>query len=272
MSIELLYIMIDIRDVSKTYKGGITALKNVNFTVEKNEIFGLLGPNGAGKTTLMKILTTLIRPTKGTAYINGLKISRDDNKIRNIIGYVPQEVSIQRDLTAYENLLFYAKLYGVPRSERKIRIDSALELMELSDRANDLVKFYSGGMMRRLEMAESLINYPKILFLDEPTIGLDPLARKKVWEKILHLHKEHKITIFINTHYMNEAEEYCDRIAIINLGKIMIMDTPDKLKKSAGFNASMDDVFVKYTGQNFEEASAKSEFSQTARLRQRMKK
>lgn len=261
--------MIDIRDITKVYKNNIAALQSVSFKVEKSEIFGLLGPNGAGKTTLMKILTTQIRPTAGTAYINSFNVLKEAAKIRNFIGYLPQDVSIQKDLTGYENLLFFAKLYGVPRKDRKKRIEGALSLMELSARANDLARFYSGGMMRRLELAESLINYPKVLFLDEPTIGLDPLARKKVWEKIIHLRNEHKITILINTHYMTEAEEYCDRVAIINSGKIITIDAPYKLKQILGPGATLDDVFVKFTGQALEGAQ-REEFRLTVNLRKRM--
>lgn len=264
--------MIEIKDITKIYKGNITALQSVNFTVGKNEIFGLVGPNGAGKTTLMKILTTQIRPTSGSARVNGLDIFKEANKIRGIIGYVPQEVSIQRDLTGYENLLFYAKLYGIPRKEREKRIKTALNIMELTERSNDMVKFYSGGMMRRLELAESLVNHPKVLFLDEPTIGLDPRARKMVWDKILKLHHEHKITIFINTHYMHEAEEYCARIAIINHGKILVIDTPENLKRNAGLGATLDDVFVKYIGEKFEDAESKHSFTESAHLRHRMRK
>lgn len=263
--------MIKIEDITKIYKGGITALKSVNLTVATNEVFGLLGPNGAGKTTLMKILTTQISPTEGKAFIDNFNVVKDAGKIRGMIGYVPQDVSVQRDLNGYENLLFYAKLYDVPKREIKKRIISALKLMELRDRAKDLVKFYSGGMMRRLELAESLVNHPKILFLDEPTIGLDPHARKKVWEKILKLRDEHKITIFINTHYMNEAEEYCDRIAIINSGKIMIVGTPENLRKQVRFDATMDDVFIHFTGEKFEELDGGS-YRDAVKTRHRIKR
>lgn len=264
--------MIKVEDITKIYRGGITALKSVSLIVGTHEVFGLLGPNGAGKTTLMKILTTQISPTSGTAYINNLNIAKDSDKLRKIIGYVPQDISVQRDLTGYENLLFYAKLYDIGGREMKKRIVSALNLMELRGRANGLVKYYSGGMMRRLELAESLVNHPKVLFLDEPTIGLDPSARKKVWEKILKLRTEHNITIFINTHYMNEAEEYCDRIAIINAGKIIITGTPASLKKQVKFDATMDEVFIHFTGEKFEELEKGDHFHREARLRNRIGK
>jgi len=263
--------MIKVEDITKVYKGGVTALKSVSLTVATNEVFGLLGPNGAGKTTLMKILTTQIAPTSGAAFIDNFNVVKNAGKIRGMIGYVPQDVSVQRDLNGYENLLFYAKLYGVPKKEVKKRIVSALNLMELRGRAKDLVKYYSGGMMRRLELAESLVSHPKVLFLDEPTIGLDPHARKKVWEKILKLRTDHKITIFINTHYMNEAEEYCDRIAIINSGKLVITGTPENLRKQVGSDATMDDVFIHFTGEKFEELDGGS-FREAVKTRHRMRR
>ncbi|MGB9894901.1 MAG: ATP-binding cassette domain-containing protein [Thermoproteota archaeon] len=224
--------VISVRNLVKVYDKVTRALDGVSLDVQEGEIFGLLGPNGAGKTTLVRILTTQIPPTGGEAFILGKSIVEEAEKVRELIGYVPQEISVMTDLTGYENMLFYSKLYGVPSSERKRRIENALNLVGLLDKANIVVKNYSGGMMRRLEIAQAIINYPKVLFLDEPTIGLDPSGRKAIWSYLSQLMEEHEMTIFMTTHYMDEADMVTDRLAIINLGKIVAVGTSSELKKS----------------------------------------
>ncbi len=223
---------VETRNLTKIYNGNVKALDNVNLRVEAGKVFGLLGPNGAGKTTLMRILTTQIKPSSGEAYVFGLNVSSESGKVRRLIGYIPQEMCVWTDISGYENLLFYAKLYGISRNERKNIVNEVLKKMGLSKVSNNLVKTYSGGMIRRLEIACALLTKPKILFLDEPTIGLDPSARKTVWEELIFFKKEYGSTIFFNTHYMDEAEFYADEAAIINNGKIVKAGTIEELKHS----------------------------------------
>jgi len=225
---------VDVRNLVKIYKGNIKALDGVNLEVGTGKVFALLGPNGAGKTTLMRILTTQIEPVSGKAYIFGLEINQKSSEIRKLIGYVPQEMSVWTDISGYENLLIYSKIYGIPSHERERIIKEVLEVMNLDKVANNLVNTYSGGMMRRLEIACTMLIKPKLLFLDEPTIGLDPSARKIVWEKLISFKKEYGSTIFFNTHYMDEANQYSDQIAIINNGKIVKSGTANELKRSIG--------------------------------------
>ncbi|WP_243665578.1 ATP-binding cassette domain-containing protein [Vulcanisaeta sp. JCM 16159] len=201
-------------------------------SVDEGEIFAMLGPNGAGKTTLMRVLTTQIRPTSGSAYVMGYDVVREGDKVRRVIGYVPQEFSIWIDLTGYENLLIYSKVYGVTGNEARRRIREVLEFMDLMDAANRLVSTYSGGMIRRLEIAAALIIEPEVLFLDEPTVGLDPAARRLVWEKLITFNKERGITIFFNSHYMDEVELYARRAALLNRGKVIAQGTIDELRGS----------------------------------------
>ncbi|NJD55482.1 MAG: ABC transporter ATP-binding protein [Nitrospirae bacterium] len=224
--------MIRVEDLVKKF-GSITAVDGVTFEVEEGAIFGFLGPNGAGKTTTINILCTLLSPTSGKAYINGYDCDRESSKVRSAIGIVFQDSSLDKDLTARENLLFHAHLYRVDKAERKQRIDDALRFVDLTDRADDLVKKFSGGMKRRLEVARGLIHRPRVLFLDEPTLGLDPQSRSNLWEFITTLPKLHNVTIFMTTHYMEEAE-VCDRIAIIDKGRIIASGTPAELKKIVG--------------------------------------
>lgn len=225
---------IDVNNLTKLYPPDIRAVDDITFSVDKGEIFGLLGPNGAGKTTTLKAITTLGKPTSGLITIFDLDILKLSQKARQMFGYVPQAVSVDGDLTGYENLLIFAKLFYVNKNERAERISDALGYMGLSDRSNDLVKHYSGGMMRRLEIAQALVNRPRILFLDEPSIGLDPSSKRQMWKYIQRLNEEFGITIFLTTHDMVEADELCHRIAIMNAGKIAVIDTPDNLKKSVG--------------------------------------
>ncbi len=212
----------------------ITAVDGVSFNIGEGEIFGFLGPNGAGKTTTIRMLLTLIKPTAGRITIFGVDALSYPARVRQIAGYVPQDISVDGDLTGYENLLLYARLYGVLREDREKRIREVLESMDLQDRADDLVSTYSGGMMRRLEMAQALVNRPKILFLDEPSIGLDPNAKSIIWDFIRTLRNEFGTTIFITTHDMNEADTLCDRIAFIDKGQLAGMGAPSQLKSTVG--------------------------------------
>ena len=212
----------------------VTAVNGVSLEIKEGEVFGLLGPNGAGKTTLISMLATLVRPTSGSALVAGRDINREPLEVRRNIGIVFQEPSVDDLLTARENLYLHSMLYGMPRKEIAPAIEKMLRLVNLSDRAESLVKTYSGGMRRRLEIARGLIHGPKILFLDEPTLGLDPASRKAVWTHIRELKEAHNTTIILTTHYMEEADSLADRIAIINRGKIIELDTPEALKRKVG--------------------------------------
>lgn len=225
--------IIEVESLTK-YFGQVTAVDNISFQVGKGEIFGLLGPNGAGKTTIIKCLLTLIKPTSGTAKVCGIDILKNPQQVRQISGYVPQDISVDGELTGYENLLFYAKLFYIPSAIRKKRIEEVLDFMQLTDRFNDMVKTYSGGMMRRLEISQVMINRPQALFLDEPSIGLDPAAKRVVWGYVMRLREEFDATILLTTHDMNEADELCDRIAIMNGGKIVATGSPEELKLRLG--------------------------------------
>lgn len=224
---------IEVRNLSKTYSD-LKAVDGISFDVVEGETFGLLGPNGAGKTTAIRMMLTLIKPTSGSAKVFGIDIARSPESVRQISGYVPQEVSVDGELTGYENVLMYARLHYIPRKERSRRIQEALEYMELADRKNDLVSTYSGGMMRRLEIAQTLVNRPKVLFLDEPSIGLDPSAKTTVWEYVVNLREEFGTTIIVTTHDMHEADTLCDGIAIMNRGKIVASGSPNELKGNVG--------------------------------------
>jgi ABC-2 type transport system ATP-binding protein len=212
----------------------VRAVDDVSFAVERDEIFGLLGPNGAGKTTTIRLLLTLIRPTAGRINIMGIDARTQPQKIRQLSGYVPQDVSVDGELTGHENMLLYSKLYGLPRRGRRTAIADILDLLELGDRAGELVNTYSGGMMRRLEIAQALVNRPRLLFLDEPSIGLDPGAKRIIWGLIRKLRDDFGTIVFINTHDMNEADALCDRIGILNKGRLVTIGSPAELKASVG--------------------------------------
>ena len=224
--------VIKVKNLVKKYNG-LTAVDRITFSVEKGEIFGFLGPNGAGKTTTINILSTLLAPTEGDIHVNGFDVLTQKNQVRKSIGLVFQDPSLDDRLTAEENIYFHAKLYHVPYKEYQKRKEEVLRLVELWERRKDMVKTFSGGMKRRLEIARGLIHHPAILFLDEPTLGLDPQTRAHLWDYILRLKQEKQMTIFMTTHYMNEAE-YCDRLVIIDYGKIVAFDTPANLKKEVG--------------------------------------
>jgi ABC-2 type transport system ATP-binding protein len=222
---------IETHQLTKAY-GSLKAVDTLDIAVESGEIFGLLGPNGAGKTTVISMLCTILKPTSGSATVNGFDIVREANKVRKSIGIVFQEPSVDDRLTGRENLYMHANLYGVPASEQKERINRILKLVELEDRADNLLRTYSGGMRRRLELGRGLIHYPKVLFLDEPTLGLDPQTRDHIWKYIKELKEAHDITVVLTTHYMDEADRLSDRIAILDRGKIVILDSPSKLKET----------------------------------------
>ncbi len=225
--------MIETQGLTKKF-GDLTAVDNISFNVEKGEVFGLLGPNGAGKSTTLSMLCTILKPTSGTAFVNGFDVAKNPGQVRKSIGIVFQDPSIDDKLTGRENLEMHADLYDVPRSQMKDRINEVLKLVELEDRADTFMNTYSSGMRRRLEIARSLIHYPKVLFLDEPTIGLDPQSRDHIWSYIRELIKKEDITVILTTHYMEEADKLCGRIAIVDHGKIVAMDTPKKLKEELG--------------------------------------
>ena len=211
-----------------------TAVDKVSFTVKQGEIFGFLGPNGAGKTTTIKMLTTLLNPTDGFAEVAGYDITKEKDEVRKKIGIVFQEPALDNQLTGKENLDFHARMYGLNKKNRKKRINEVLKLVDLDDKKDVIVKNYSGGMKRRLEIARGLMHHPTVLFLDEPTLGLDAQTRRAIWEYIIKMNKEEGTTIFLTTHYMDEADFLCDRIGIIDQGKILVIDTTDNLKNSVG--------------------------------------
>ncbi len=227
-------IIVKAINLTKIYNGNVKAVDNISFEVKKGEIFGLLGPNGAGKTTTIKMLTTVIRPTSGTAYISEYDILKDASKVRRLISVVPQEFTADEDLTGYENLILTADLYGIPREIARKRANELLELVELKEAANRKVETYSGGMRRRLELACGLINRPVLLFLDEPTLGLDVQTRYAIWQYVKKIKDEYEMTIFLSTHYLEEADSLCNRIAIIDHGKIVRIGSPEELKKALG--------------------------------------
>ncbi len=250
--------------------GTLTAVDALTLSVTAGEKLGLLGPNGAGKSTVIKMLTTLLPPTSGTARIAGFDLVHQAAQVRRVIGYVPQLLSADAALTGYENLLVFARLYELPHQERDRRIREALAFMNLTDAADRLVGTYSGGMIRRLEIAQATLHRPQVLFLDEPTVGLDPLAREVVWEHLRGLRTAIGTTIVLTTHYMDEAEELCTHLAIMHQGKIAIIGTPSELKASIeGENVTMDDVFVHYAGGILE---SEGNYRETARTRRTVRR
>jgi ABC-2 type transport system ATP-binding protein len=222
---------IDVRAIVKTF-GAFTAVKGISFAVEDGEIFGLLGPNGAGKSTLIRMMTTLLPPTSGTAIINGHDVVTDPDGVRNSIGVIPQALTSDLELSVEENLIIFAKLYGVPRAKRKRLIDELLESVELTQWRDAPVKNLSGGMRRRVEIARGLVHEPRIFFLDEPTTGLDPVSRVAVWEMLQRIKSQRDLTVLLTTHYMDEADKLCDRIAIVDHGELKALDSPMRLKTS----------------------------------------
>jgi ABC-2 type transport system ATP-binding protein len=238
---------VDCEDLSYQFATHL-AVDRVNLTIAPGEMYGLLGPNGAGKTTTIRMITTLLTPATGSVRVFGIDAAARPMLVRRVIGYVPQALSADANLTGTENVELFARLFDVPRRSRKQRVADALDAMGLTEAAGRLAGTYSGGMIRRLELAQSLISAPRLLVLDEPTVGLDPIARGVVWEYIAKLRTEHQMTVLMTTHYMDEADAYCDRISLMHRGKIRVTGTPASLRGGLGDQATLDDVFRHYTG------------------------
>lgn len=246
--------------------GHVTAVNAVTFSVARGEAFGILGRNGAGKTTLIKMLTTLLPPTSGTASIGGHDLAREASTVRRLIGYVPQGLSSDPDLTARENLQTLALLYDVPRAQRAARIQSILSLVGLEDAANRLVKTYSGGMTRRLEIGQAMLHRPPLLFLDEPTVGLDPVAREAIWQHVQQLRAESSVAICLTTHYMDEAQHLCSRFLVMRNGTIVALGSLAELRAAAGqADASLDDLFGYFTHDEAEQERDDGSMAETGR-------
>jgi ABC-2 type transport system ATP-binding protein len=260
---------IQVIDLTRRFDA-LVAVDHLTFSAAAASIFGLLGPNGAGKSTLIKMLTTLLPPTSGTALVAGFDIVRQPQNVRKGIGYVSQMLSADGDMTGYENLLISAKLYGIRHNERTARIQEALDFMELSGAANRLVKHYSGGMIRRLEIAQSMLHRPAVLFLDEPTIGLDPVAKRSVWERIRPLRGRFGTAILMTTHDMEEADVLCDVVAFLHQGKIAGLGPPEQLKTAVSPHATLDDVFIQYTGASIVEEGDLRDVQRTRNLVRRL--
>jgi ABC-2 type transport system ATP-binding protein len=242
--------LVETRSLTRTF-GSFKALDNLDLQIQAQETFALLGPNGAGKSTLMKMLTTLLPPTSGDALIDGFSIRKQPEQVRRIVGYVPQMLSADSMLTGYENLFLFARLYDIPYKEAKKRAGEALAFMGLDAFAHQLVRTYSGGMIRRLEIAQSMLHRPKILFLDEPTVGLDPIGVRVVWDHILELKKEYNTTIVLTTHIMEEADKLCSRVALLSRGKLAACGSPTQLKASISIKEpTLEDVFIHYTAES----------------------
>ena len=250
--------------------GDLVAVDAVTLSVARGCIFGLLGPNGAGKSTMVKMLTTLLPPSSGHALVAGYDVVCQPSEVRRSIGYVPQMLSADGALTGQENLLLSARLYGVSRAEQKPRVEDALRFMGLADAGAKLVKTYSGGMVRRLELAQAMLHRPQVLFLDEPTIGLDPMARRVVWDRLREMRREFGMTVLITTHDMEEADQLCDDLAILHQGRVAVMGKPAGLKAAIGPEATLDDVFVKYSGGSIKEGGNYHDIRQTRRTAQRL--
>lgn len=252
--------------------GDFTAVDAIDLDVRPGEVFGLLGPNGAGKSTTIKMLVTLLPPSGGTASVGGYDVVREASDARRLIGYVPQALSADGSLTGWENLWVFARLYDVPRKEQRSRVQEALEFMGLEDAAHRMVNTYSGGMVRRLEIAQTLIHRPRVLFLDEPTIGLDPVARRAVWDHLDELRTLYGTTLFVTTHYMEEADELAHRVAIMNRGKIVALGTPDELKAGVGIaDATLEDAFAYFTGGRLESGGSFGDVRRTRRTAGRLR-
>lgn len=248
--------MIEVKNLTKKFKD-FTAVDDISFHVKKGEIFAFLGPNGAGKTTTIKMLTTLLNPTKGEMKLNGYDPATEQNAVRSSFGIVFQDSSLDEELTARENMEIHAVLYKLPKSTRAARIDDLLKFVELWDRRNDQVKKFSGGMKRRLEIARGFLHLPKILFLDEPTLGLDPQTRNLIWEHIKRLNEKENVTVFLTTHIMEEADRMADKVAIIDHGKIIAQGSPGELKNQTK-SKTLEEAFLSFTGKSIRIEDASS--------------
>ena len=251
--------------------GPVVAVDRISLDVAAGSVFGLLGPNGAGKTTTIKMLTTLLRPSSGRATVAGIDVEARPAAVRAVIGYVPQLISADPQVTGYENLWVFARLYQIPRAEREARIREALAFMGLTAYGDRLVREYSGGMIRRLEIAQAMLHRPRVLFMDEPTVGLDPIARDAVWEQIDRLRQQFGTSIVLTTHYMEEADRLCERVAIMHRGRIAACGTPERLKRSLDRDdASLEDVFTHYAGEEVELGGGYRETSRVRRVASRL--
>jgi ABC-2 type transport system ATP-binding protein len=233
--------------------GDKIAVDGIDLCIERGEVFGLLGPNGAGKTTTIRVVNTLLPVQEGSAEVLGFDLRRSTMAIRRRLGYVPQQLSIEAALTGRENVTWFARLFDVPRGERRERVADALDVMGLGDVADRMAGTYSGGMIRRLELAQALVNRPELLVLDEPTVGLDPVARDGVWQRVAEMRDATGMTVLLTTHYMEEADVLCDRLALMHLGRIRALGSPAELKAELGPEASLEDVFRRHTGNSLEE-------------------
>ena len=247
--------IVEARDLTRRF-GSIVAVDHVSFSIAPGEVFALIGPNGAGKSTLMKMFTTMLPPTSGQAIIAGLDAAKSPQQVRRRIGYVPQVLSADGELTGCENLMLSARLYLIPAKERVAKVSAALAMMGLTEAKDRLVQTYSGGMARRLEVAQSTLHRPAVLFMDEPTVGLDPGGRRAVWDHVAILRREIGAAVVFSTHYMDEAEEVCDRLALIASGKVAAIGTPAELKATVGAGATLDDVFTALTSQRIDAAGS----------------
>ncbi|MFH1055587.1 MAG: ATP-binding cassette domain-containing protein [Candidatus Altiarchaeota archaeon] len=247
-------LILKVDGLTKQFKN-LTAVDNISFDVKQGSIFAFLGPNGAGKSTTIKMLTTILTPTSGSILLNGFDCARQQDDVRKSFGIVFQDQSVDEELTAYENMDFHGIIYGLPKDLRKERIESLLKMVDLWDRKDDFVKTFSGGMRRRLEIARGLIHHPKILFLDEPTLGLDPQTRNRIWDHIRVLNQQEGMSIFFTTHYMNEAEDLADMVAVIDHGKIITRGTCDEIKKQTGAS-TLEEAFLSITGHSIRDENS----------------
>lgn len=262
--------IIEVTHLVKRFKD-FAAVDDITFTVGTSEVFGFLGPNGAGKSTTIKMLITLLEPTSGTATIDGHDIVHHPSEVRTTIGYVPQMISVDGTLTAYENMMLMARLYDVPRAERNSRITEMLTFLKLQDHAKSLVRTFSGGMIRKMEVGQAMLHHPKVLLLDEPTTGLDPVARQSVWEHLLELRDTFGTTIFFSTHNMEEADEVSDRLAVMNSGKIAAIGTAEELKTKTGkAEANLEDAFIFFTGNKLQETGNFREIRRARQIEKRL--
>jgi ABC-2 type transport system ATP-binding protein len=262
--------IIEISHLVKKFKD-FSAVNDISFNVKRGDIFACLGPNGAGKSTLIKMLITLLSSTSGSALIDGHDVVHKASEVRNTIGYVPQQISVDGTLTAYENLMLFARLYDIPKPERKKRITEILSFLNLDEHANALVRTFSGGMIRKLEVGQAMLHHPKVLFLDEPTTGLDPIARQSVWEHLSELRDKMGTTIFFSTHYMEEADGVSDQVAIMNEGKITAMGSVAELKEKTNIkDATLEDAFIFFTGNTIHETGNFREIRRTRQTEKRL--
>jgi ABC-2 type transport system ATP-binding protein len=253
---------VDVRDLRKRFRS-VVAVDGLSFSVTQGEVFALLGPNGAGKTTTIRMITTLLKPDAGSIEVFGTDVRASTMSVRRMVGYVPQQLAVDGQLTGFENVWLFARLFDVPKAERGDRIDEALKVVGLDHAAGRLASTYSGGMIRRLELAQALVNRPRMLLLDEPTIGLDPIARRGVWERVFELRDGFGMTVLFTTHYMEEADALADRVALMHHGSLRVVGPPEKLKADIGPDADLEDVFRAYAGEELQEKGNLRDVSNT---------